>query len=243
MAKVKEYFRLLNYERRVALADRGWSWVGLLIVFALLTLALDSGDRLDILVFFGEPLPAFLSGFLAARLIVPDYEAGRLPFLLTRCSLKRLWVLRFTLLMVVILVTISLQTMLARIFPPDPYEVYSRYLPLTGFVAALFFALSSSLLTSVLMQSLGGDLWTLFGGISSLMMVFPAKQAHLTGLGPFFPFPIWFIHRRMTEHPQLRPLLNVSERVPEHLVALASLSLLLFVLHAWALRRLEQYGV
>lgn len=240
MAKIEDCFRLLNYERRVALVDQGWSWVGMLVVFAVLTLALAPGDRLEIFVFFGEPLPAFLSGFLAARLIMPDYEARRLPFLVTRHSLKWLWTLRFVLLMGAVLINISIQTMLVRTLSPDPYENYLPYLPLTGFVAALFFALSSSLLALVLRQSLGGDLWTLFWGVSSLLMVFPAKEAHLTGLGPFFPFPMWFIHRKVTDYPELHFLLRASERVPEHLFALTLLSLLLLALHTWALRGLKQ---
>lgn len=243
MTKIKGYFCLLNYERRAALADQGWSWVGMLAVFTVLNLALAPGDRLEILVFFGEPLPAFLSGFLAARLVILDYEAGRLPFLLTRHSLRRLWTLRFALLMVAALITVSTQTILARAFSPNPYADYLGYLPLTGFVSTLFFVLSSSLVVLVLRQSLGGDLWTLFWGVLSVTMAFPTQEAHLTGLGPFFPFPVWFIHRRTTDYPELRSLLRASERIPEHLVALALLSLLLWALHAWALRRLKQYGV
>ncbi|MDQ7029721.1 MAG: hypothetical protein Q9O62_08070 [Ardenticatenia bacterium] len=233
----------LNYERRVALVDGGWSFMGLLVVAALLYSVLDPWNRPDVMVFFGEPMPALLSGFLAARLVMPDYESGRLPFLLTRRSLFQVWVVRFALLVMILLLATLAHGALLHVLPPDPWETYYAYLPLTGFAAAFFFAISSSLVTLSLRQSLAGDLWTLLWGGLSLLMLFPSEEPYHTGIGPFFPFPIWFIHRRITAFPQLRPWLQASERVPAHFGTLILYGILLVLLHTWTLRRLRQEGV
>jgi len=242
-ASLRNGLRRLNYERRVALADGGWSIVFMLVVAALLYGVLDAWDRPDVMVFFGEPIPALLSGFLSARLVMPDYESGRLPFLLTRRGLFWVWGFRFALLVMIILLTTLAHSALIHVLPPDPWETYYAYLPLTGFAAAFFFAASSSLVTLALRQSLAGDLWTLLWGSLSLLMLFPAEEPYHTGIGPFFPFPIWFIHRRITAFPPLRPWLQVSERVPVHFGTLILFGILLVLLHTWTLRRLRQEGV
>lgn len=242
LADLRNSLRRLNYERRVALADRGWGVALMLIVAALLYVILDAWNRPEAMVFFGEPALALLSGFLAARLIVPDYESGRLAFLVTRRSLFGVWVFRFALLIMIMLLATLIHGALLYVLPPDPRETYFAYLPLTGFAAALFFAASSSFVTLAFRQGLAGEVWTLLWGGLSLMMLFPAKEAHRTGIGPLFPFPLWFIHRR-AQLPQLRPWLQTSERVPEHLVALTLLSIVLVFMHIWVLRWLRRQGV
>ena len=241
--KAQAPFRLLNYERRIALPDQGWSLGGSLIIFVLLGLILMPSDRSDVWVLLSEPFPALLGGFLAARLILPDYEAKRLGFVLVRNGLIWIWGRRFILLMTLIFATVLVQTVVARVFPPEPWEESFCYLPLTGFVSALFFASSGSFVALLFRQSLAGELWTLFWGMANVLMVFPAREVHLTGLGPLFPFPVWFIHRRLVVYPQLHPLLHASERVPEHLWVLTLVSMGLIALHFWALHRLQQYGV
>ncbi len=233
----------LNYERRVAIADGGWSAVGMLTAAMLLYVVLEAWNRPDVMVFFGEPLPALLSGFLAARLIVPDYEGGRLSFLAARCSLFWLWAFRFALLIMIMLLATLTHGALLHMLPPEPWEIYYAYLPLTGFVAAYFFAASSSFVTLTLRHSLAGDLWTLLWSILGLLMLFPEK-AYLTGIGAFFPFPIWLLHRQISvSSPELRPWPQATERVPEHLGVLTLFSILLVFLHLRALRRLQREGV
>ncbi len=240
---VRDGIHRLNYERRVALADRGWSLVGVLAGALALYLLLGPQDRPDVTVFFGEPLPSLLAGFLASRLVMPDYAARRLPFLVTRRGLLRIWALRFALLMAGVFLFALVHGLLVYLFPPHPWDGYFAHLPVTGFAAALFFAASSSFLALVFRQSQAGDLWTLFWSLLSLLMIFPARDAAHTGLGPLFPFPIWFIHRRLSFLPQLRPVLLASERVPAHLAALTLASAVLVLLHVWALRRLQRQGL
>ncbi len=241
--RLKEGFRLLHYERRVALAEGGWSIVFMLAVAALLYGVLDPWNRPEVMVFFGEPLPALLSGFLAARLIVPEYEAGRLALLAVRRSLFKIWALRFTVLMMGISLAMLIHGFLIHVFPPKPQEAYFVYLPFTGWAAAFFFAASSSVLALVFRQALAGDVWTVFWGGLCLLMVFPAREPYYTGIGPLFPFPIWFIHRRLTAFPQLYPWLQVSKRAPAHLSALIVCGAGLVWLHHWALRRLQREGI
>ncbi len=242
-ANLKEGLRLLNYERRVALPEGGWSIVVMLAVATLLYAVLSPWDRPDVMVFFGEPLPALLSGFLAARLMVPEYETGRLALLAVRRPLFKIWLLRFTVLMLGISLAMLGQSLLLHVFPPRPLEAYYVYLPVTGWAAAFFFAAFSSMLALAFRQPLAGEVWTLLWGGLSLMTLFPAREPYYTGIGPFFPFPIWFIHRRLTAFPQLRPWLQASARVPGHLSVLMVFGVGLVWCHRWALRRLQREGL
>jgi len=235
------WIQRLRYERRVALAERGWSLLGLAVGSVLLLAGSDPWSRATVWVFLSEPLPALLAGFLASRLILNDAFQGLLPFLLTRQSAVRLWVLRFGLLASLIAWLLAWEWGVARYFSPEP-RPYLPYLPLSGLVASLFFAAAASSLALWTRRPTTGDMFTLMWGLASLLLVFPSRYLHQTGIGPFFPFPVWFLHRRLTTFPDLAPLLQPAQRLPQHWLVLGLLTLGLLVAHPWLLRRLQQHG-
>ena len=227
------------YERRVALIDRGWSVVLLPLALAVLLGVSDPWARAEFWAFAGEPMLGLLGGVLAARLVAED---GALALLLMRRSLWRLWLERLGLVLAELALLDAVLTGLRWALPPEP-QPYWVYLPWTGLVTAVFFAVTASLVAVFFRQPLAGEIWTLLWALPSLMLIFPASSALETGIGPFFPFPVWFIHRRLTAFPHLRPLLQASERVPQHLAALTVLAVLGVLLHLWALHRLRRSGV
>lgn len=233
--------RRIHYERRLALAEQGWSLALLVLVDGILIAVLPPNERLGILVFLGEPLPAMLAGFLGARILLPDLTAQRLTFLLMRRSWFRIWAFRFFVLLVWLFLYLGLHgAMLYYLFSPS-VTISLQYLFLSAGSAGLFFAASSSLIALFWRNLLIADFWTLSIGMASVMFIISIQKKWM--LEAFYTFPVWFVYRQSVFLPETWNILQISMRVREQFFTLNLVSLLCLLLHFWVFQNLRRQGV